>query len=100
MMKSSFDLQPTLEDEILILKALKEEDLDDLYKVASDPMIWEQHPSKDRCRRDVFKLFFNDGIASGGAFAVIDKITGQIIGSSGFILLKRVKMPSKLAGAF
>jgi len=39
MMKSSFDLQPTLEDEILILKALKEEDLDDLYKVASDPMI-------------------------------------------------------------
>ena len=100
MMKSSFDLQPTLEDEILILKALKEEDLDDLYKVASDPMIWEQHPSKDRCRRDVFKLFFNDGIASGGAFAVIDKITGQIIGSTRFHSVKESENAIEIGWTF
>jgi len=84
MMKPGFDLQPTLQDEILILRPLKEEDLDNLYEVASDPMIWEQHPSKDRCRRDVFELFFKDGIASGGALAVIDKTTAQIIGSTRF----------------
>lgn len=83
-MIASFDLQPTLEDEILILRPLKEQDLDDLYKVAADPLIWEQHPSKDRCKRDVFELFFKEGMASGGAFAVMDKKTGQIIGSTRF----------------
>ena len=60
IMKASFDLQPTLADDILILRPLKEGDLEDLYNVASDPFIWEQHPSKDRCKRDVFELFFKD----------------------------------------
>ncbi len=89
-MTTSFDLQPILEDEIVILRPLKEEDLDDLYKVASDPLIWEQHPAKDRCQRDVFELFFKDAMASGGAFAIIDKKTGQIIGSTRYHIIKEV----------
>lgn len=88
MVKASFDLQPTLENDILILRPLREDDLENLYSVASDPSIWEQHPSKDRCRRDVFELFFKDGMASGGAFAVIDKKAGQIIGSTRFHRIK------------
>ena len=84
IMKARFDIQPTLENKMLTLRPLKGEDLDDLYKVASDPLIWEQHPSKDRCRREVFELFFTEGLASGGAFAVIDKRAGQMIGSTRF----------------
>jgi len=84
LMKASFDLQPTLADDILILRPLKQEDLEDLYNVASDCLIWEQHPSRERCRRDVFELFFKDAMTSGGAFAVINKKTGQMIGSTRF----------------
>ena len=47
----SFDLQPTLKGELLELRPLQGEDFDDLYSVAADPLIWEQHPSKDRGRR-------------------------------------------------
>jgi N-acetyltransferase len=96
----SFDLQPTLEDEIVILRPLGEEDLEDLYLVASDPLIWEQHPSKDRCRRDVFELFFNDGIASGGAFGVIDKKTGQMIGSTRFHFVKEAENAIEIGWTF
>ncbi len=99
-MKASFDLQPTLEDAIVILRPLKEEDLDDLYMVATDPLIWEQHPSKDRCRRDVFELFFKDGIASGGAFAVIDKKTGQVIGSTRFYCINEVENAIEIGWTF
>lgn len=99
-MKASFDLQPTLEDAIVILRPLKEDDLDDLYMVASDPLIWEQHPSKDRCRRDVFELFFKDGMSSGGAFAVIDKKTRQVIGSTRFHSINEVENAIEIGWTF
>ena len=50
--------------------------------MASDPLIWEQHPDKERYREDVFREFFQGALESGGAFAVIDKVTGRVIGSS------------------
>ena len=34
--------QPLLENDLLILRPLKAEDFDALFKVASDPLIWEQ----------------------------------------------------------
>jgi len=99
-MKSNFDLQPTLEDEIIILRPLKEEDLEDLHAVACDPLIWEQHPSNDRYRRDVFELFFKDAMASGGAFAVIDKKTGQLIGSTRFHRVKEADNAIEIGWTF
>jgi RimJ/RimL family protein N-acetyltransferase len=99
-MNASFDLQPVLEDDVVIARPLKEEDLDDLYSVASDPLIWEQHPSKDSYRRDVFELFFKDGMASGGAFALIDKITGQIIGSTRFHSVKEAANAIEIGWTF
>ena len=77
-----FELQPTLRGELLELRPLREDDFDDLYTVASDPAIWEQHPSSDRYKEDVFGGFFREAMESGGAFAVIDRATGHIIGSS------------------
>lgn len=99
-MESSFDLQPTLEGEIIILRPLREEDLEPLYKVACDPLIWEQHPSNDRYRRDVFELFFKDGMASGGAFGVIDKQTGRLIGSTRFHRVKEAENAIEIGWTF
>lgn len=77
-----FDLQPVLEGRLLRLVPLRPEDLDRLYAVASDPLIWEQHPQSDRYKIEVFKVFFREALESGGAFLVIDSKTGDVIGSS------------------
>ena len=78
------DLQPTLENENALLSPLKPEDFEALYQVASDPKIWEQHPNKDRWKREVFQKFFQGALESGGAFKVIDKATSDIAGSTRF----------------
>ena len=80
----SIDIQPILENEKVILSPLKEEDFEALYATASDPKIWEQHPNKERWKRDVFKNFFEGAIKSKGAFKILEKSTGEIIGSTRF----------------
>jgi RimJ/RimL family protein N-acetyltransferase len=80
----SFDLQPILKGELIELRPLKPEDWDDLFAVASDPLIWEQHPESNRYKEDVFKVFFREAMACGGAFVIIDKKSQQIIGSTRF----------------
>jgi RimJ/RimL family protein N-acetyltransferase len=80
----SFDLQPTLQGELLVLRPLRPEDSDDLYAVASDPLIWEQHPVPDRYQQDVFKEFFREALESGGALIALDVKDGKVIGSSRF----------------
>jgi N-acetyltransferase len=79
-----FDLQPTLQGELLTLRPLRPEDFDDLYAVAADPLIWEQHPNRDRHREEVFRQFFHEALESGGALIVIDSDDDQVIGSSRF----------------
>jgi RimJ/RimL family protein N-acetyltransferase len=80
----SFDLQPHLEGELIELRPLTLKDWDALFAVASDPLIWEQHPESDRYKEDVFKIFFREALESGGAFVVVDKSTQRIIGSTRF----------------
>src|SRR5438132_1249306 len=79
-----FDLQPTLRGELLELRPLQPEDFGELYAAASDPLIWEQHPSGDRYKEDVFKAFFRGALESGGALVAIDANDGRVIGSSRF----------------
>jgi RimJ/RimL family protein N-acetyltransferase len=73
-----------LAGKVVELRPLRPEDFDALYKVASDPLIWEQHPQPDRCTEPVFRVFFREAIESGGAFAVLDRCDGHMIGSSRF----------------
>jgi RimJ/RimL family protein N-acetyltransferase len=80
----SFDLQPNLEGELLRLRPLRPEDFHVLFAVASDPLIWEQHPNSDRYKEDVFKGFFREALESGGALIAIDANDGRVIGSSRF----------------
>ena len=78
------DLQPTLRGTHVELRPLRVEDFSDLYAVAADPLIWEQHPSQDRYKVDGFTEFFHRALASGGAFLVVDSKDGKVIGSSRF----------------
>ena len=78
------DRQPVLEGERLMLRPLTEADWDALYAVASDPLIWEQHPVSDRWREPVFRAFFEEALDSAGALVAIDRSDGAVIGSSRF----------------
>ena len=78
------DRQPVLEDEHLLLRPLHPDDWDALFAVASDPLVWEQHPAHDRWQEPVFRAFFDDALANRGALIAIDKSTGAVIGSSRF----------------
>jgi RimJ/RimL family protein N-acetyltransferase len=91
------NIQPTLENDLVLLQPLKETDFESLYEVASDPLVWEQHPNKNRYQRDVFQNFFDGAIESGGAFLIIDKKTNAVIGSTRFYDLEE-KNKSVLIG--
>jgi N-acetyltransferase len=79
-----FDLQPTLRGTLAELRPLRADDADELYAVASDPLIWEQHPANDRYKEEVFRAFFREALDSRGALVVLDRKDGKIIGSSRF----------------
>ena len=78
----TFALQPTLQGTLVHLRPLRADDFDALYAVAADRLIWAQHPASDRYQEPVFRAFFRDAMASGGAFAALDARDGRIVGSS------------------
>jgi RimJ/RimL family protein N-acetyltransferase len=80
--REDFELQPHLAGELLELRPLRPGDWESLFAVASDPLIWEQHPANDRYREEVFREFFREALESGGALVVMDGKTQEIIGSS------------------
>ena len=78
------NLQPfNLVNDWVHLVPLRETDFEDLYQVAKDPLIWEQHPNPDRYKRDVFQNYFKGAIESKGAFLIKDT-NSVIIGCSRF----------------
>jgi RimJ/RimL family protein N-acetyltransferase len=79
-----FEYQPVLKGDLAELRPLRTEDHDALYSVASDPLIWEQHPDKSRHSKDGFQKFFDEAMASGGALLAMDAGTQRVIGSSRF----------------
>jgi RimJ/RimL family protein N-acetyltransferase len=76
------DLQPMLSGELIELRPLRPADFDELFAVAADPLIWEQHPASDRYQEAVFREFFREALESRGALVVLDARDGRIIGSS------------------
>lgn len=76
------NIQPILESDQVILYPLKADDFEELYQAASDPLVWEQHPNKDRWKKEVFQSFFEGALQSKGAFKIVDKETGEVIGST------------------
>ena len=80
----NFDSQPVLKGKLHELRPLRPQDYQGLYAVASDPLIWEQHPVNNRHEESVFQALFAESIESGGALVAIDVAGQQIIGSSRF----------------
>ncbi|HSE68204.1 MAG TPA: GNAT family N-acetyltransferase [Gemmatimonadales bacterium] len=76
------DRQPSLAGDLLALRPLRADDFEALFRVASDPLIWAQHPDSDRYQEKVFRGFFEEALASGGALVALDQTDGRIIGSS------------------
>jgi RimJ/RimL family protein N-acetyltransferase len=76
--------QPTLQDDQVILSPLKTAEFEELLAIASDPLIWAQHPNPNRWQREVFRTYFDGALASGGAFMIRSKAHGNAIGSTRF----------------
>ena len=76
--------QPVLEGERIILRPLDEDDREPLFRIASDPLLWELHPANDRWKPDVFRRFFDEGLACGGGLAAVERASLRTIGSSQF----------------
>ena len=80
------ELQPVLENDRYRIDPLKKTHKEALFAVASDPLLWDQHPAKERATKEGFDEFFEQSLISGGALAILDKETGSIMGSSRYQL--------------
>lgn len=78
----AIDIQPQLENDRIRIRPLLESDFDDLFALASEPLVWAQHPNPNRYKREVFESYFKGGIESKGAFLVTEIETGKTIGTS------------------
>ena len=96
----SLDRQPVLEGNLIRARPLRADDFDDLRGVACDPLIWEQHPAKDRAQPDGFKRWFEEAMSSGGALVVIDRSDQTVIGTSRFDGLDPVQKVVEIGWTF
>jgi len=96
----AFELRPHLSGDLLELRPLRPDDWDSLFGVASDPLIWEQHPARDRYKQEVFEAFFREALESGGALVVLDRLTRKVIGSSRYFGYDPVKSEIEIGWTF
>jgi len=83
----------TLETERLILRPFTERDAEDLYEYAQDSRVgpaagWPPHKSVAESREIITTVF-----SAEDTFAVVDKPTGKVIGSAGFVHRHRAELP-------
>lgn len=95
------NLQPNhLSNHLIRIEPLQPSHFNELYEVASDPLIWEQHPNPNRYQKEVFESFFKGALASGGAFIVRDVDSGKTLGSTRFYDLKPLDNEIKIGYTF
>jgi len=96
----AFELHPILAGRLLTLRPLATADFDALHAAANDPLIWEQHPEYDRWTLPVFRRYFDGAIASGGAFAVVERASARVVGSSRYEHLDTAKSEVEIGWSF
>jgi RimJ/RimL family protein N-acetyltransferase len=97
--KAPLEFQPTIEGSLVRLRPIKESDFEALYAIASDPLLWEQHPVKNRTDRTVFRNWFADGVA-GHALVVVERSTGLVIGTSRYEVLDERRREVEIGWTF
>ncbi len=75
-------LRPVLTGARVVVRPVRPEDWDGMFAAAADPAVWAQHPESDRHLEPVFRRFFDGALACGSGFAIADRKSGTIIGSS------------------
>lgn len=78
------NLQPTLTNDLVQIVPLSENDFDELFAIASDELLWEQHPEKDRYKKEVFYKLFKKIIDFNSGFKIIDVKNGNVIGKTSY----------------
>ena len=79
------DFKQHLRTDKFSLIQTKRSHFEPLYQVASDPLIWEQHPAQDRWRLEIFSAFFEEGLSNDlGCFTIVDSQPQNVIGSTRF----------------
>jgi RimJ/RimL family protein N-acetyltransferase len=96
----TFDLQPTLEGERVIIRPVAASDWESMYAAASDPQMWEEHPASDRYIEAAFRQFFDDALDCGSAFAFVERDSGRIIGSSRYFGFDPVRSEIEIGWTF
>ena len=81
-MSSALALPGLLEGPNLRLRPLKPEDRQNLFAAAADPLIWAQHPAKNRYEQPVFDAYFDFLLTMGESLTVEDRALGKVIGTS------------------
>ena len=76
-----FDPDPILTGPHLRVRPIRPDEFEALYAVASDPLMWKQHPAKNRSERAVFEAWFRSAL-SQHALVVEERASGRVIGSS------------------
>lgn len=92
--------QPTLENELVLIRPLQRSDYEELYQVASDPLIWEQHPVYSRHKREEYDPFFEESLETGMSLVIIDKRTNKIFGSTRYYDHDANNFSVKIGGTF
>jgi len=95
-----FNLQSILENDLVTLRPIVQKDFEPLFKVAADPLVWEQHQNKDRYTQEAFNQFFNEALASKGALVIVDNQTAHIIGSSRFRIIDEIESVIEIGWSF
>jgi RimJ/RimL family protein N-acetyltransferase len=74
-----------LETNLFSLIPLDQSHYGELYAVASNPIIWEQHPEKNRWQEANFEKFFQKAVHNNcGCFTILEKNSNKFIGSTRF----------------
>ncbi len=76
-----FEFDPVLDGATLRIRPIRSDEFDALYAVASDPLLWAQHPAKRRAERAVFEDWFRDALEQH-ALVIEERATQRVIGSS------------------
>ena len=95
------NFKSNLEDCFLSLSQIKKESFEDLYLVASDPVIWEQHPESDRWKKEKFSIFFFFFLPNKfGLLLIFDTHNNPIFGSTRFYSYNKIDKAIRIGFTF